>query len=137
MEAFTVMLDVSADPKYHSVITGKVAGGGRAKLKLEKTFKTKLSPGNPTGKKSISERQLIKFTTDRDGSFELHVSPSSRPYEKKTESFRLYINRGKQLDVLFVKVRRGQRLDLGRIKLRGGVGIELTDSVVFAEPDKH
>ena len=88
MKAFTVMLDVSADPKYHSVITGKVAGG-KAKLVLRKTFKTELSPGNPTGKKSIREEQVMKFTTDKDGSFELHVSPSSRPYEKKAECYQL------------------------------------------------
>jgi hypothetical protein len=115
MDAFNVMLGVSADPKYHSVITGKVAGG-KARIVLTKTFKTKLSPGNPTGKDSIKEKQVMKFATDEDGSFVLHVSPSSRPYEKKAESYSLTVERdGCTYATEKVRVARGGRIDLGRI----------------------
>jgi len=134
MEAFTVMLDASADPKYHSVITGKVAGG-KAKLILTKTFKTKLSPGNPTGEDSIKEEQVMKLTTEKDGSFEWHVSPSSRPYEKKAEDYRLLVKQGNKVDSLRVRVDRGERVNLGRIKLGGAilVGIDVAEGGVIGE----
>ncbi len=74
MEAFMVMLETSADPKYHSVITGKVTGG-RTELVLKKRFKTPLSEGNPTGESHVVEKVNIPFTTNKDGSFELHVGP--------------------------------------------------------------
>ena len=135
MKAFTVMLDVSADRKYHSVITGKVAGG-KAKLTLSKTFKTELSPGNPTGKKFIKEHQVMKLTTDKDGSFEWHLGPSSRPYEKRVESYQLSILQGKRLSVMKVSVARGERLNLGRISLKGSYEV-VGDVVVLGEPPER
>lgn len=116
MEAFEVMLDVSANPRYHSILEGKVAGGP-AKLTITKTFKTRLSPGNPTGEEAITEKIAMDIQTGRDGSFEWHLGPSSRPYEKKAESYTLTISSGGQKKTMKVMLRRGQTLDLGTIKL--------------------
>lgn len=116
MDAFMIMFDVAVDPRYHSVLTGKVAGGP-AKLTLAKTFKTKLSQGNPTGQDSIVEKQKMTLVTGKDGSFEWHVGPSLRPYEKKPERYTLTISSGGKTKTMQVLVKRGQRLDLGSIKL--------------------
>ncbi|MGI8774838.1 MAG: M14 family zinc carboxypeptidase [Actinomycetota bacterium] len=116
MKAFDVMLDVSADPRYHSVITGKVAGG-KAKLMLTKTFETRLSGGNPTGEDSITEKLKIEMDTDPDGSFEWHVGPSSRPWEKGRESYTLTIKAGGKTKTIKVTVDRGRVLRLGTISL--------------------
>lgn len=116
MQAFMVMADVSANPKYHSVIQGKVAGGA-AHLTISKKFETPLSPGNPTGAASVPEKLKLELTTERDGTFEWHLSPSSRPYEKKPEAFTLTITAGGKTKTLTVRVDRGQTIDLGEIKL--------------------
>ncbi len=116
MEAFEVMLGVTANPKYHSVIKGRVAGGA-ATLTLTKTFKTPLSPGNPTGEKSFTETIKRKLETQPDGSFEWHLGPSDRPYEKKHESYTLKIDGGSGVETIQVHVERGQVLNLGTIKL--------------------
>jgi hypothetical protein len=116
MRAFDVMLKLAADPDYHSVIKGRVAGG-RAKLTITKSFKTPLSPGNPTGEKSVKERIKMKLPTRKDGSFTWHTSPSGRPYEKKAESFKLTIRSGSEKKTLRVRVDRGQVKNLGRIGL--------------------
>lgn len=115
MEAFEVMLEVSANRRYHSVLKGKVPGG--AKLSITKTFKTRLSPGNPTGRDSIREKIDMDIETGRDGRFEWHVSPSSRPYEKKAEAYTLTISSGGEKKRMKVFLERGQTLDLGTIKL--------------------
>ncbi|HWL64537.1 MAG TPA: M14 family metallopeptidase, partial [Actinomycetota bacterium] len=62
MDAFMVMFGVSASPRYHSVIEGKVAGGP-AELTITKTFDTELSPGNPTGEESVVEKIKMTLTT--------------------------------------------------------------------------
>lgn len=116
MKAFMVMLGVAADPKYHAVIEGRVAGG-TAKLTLTKRFKTPLSPGNPLGEDSITEKIKMRLTTQPDGSFEWHMGQSSRPYEKKAESYTLTITSGGKTKTIEIFVRRGQKLDLGTIKL--------------------
>lgn len=116
MEAFEVMLQVSASPRYHSVLRGKVEGG-QAKLTITKTFDTPLSPGNPTGEESVTEKVKMNLTTAPDGSFEWHLSPSSRPYEEKAESYTLKIAAGGKTKVVKVFLKRGQTLDLGNIKL--------------------
>jgi hypothetical protein len=116
MKAFDVMLKVAAAPKYHSVIKGRVVGE-RARLAITKTFKTPLSPGNPAGKKSVTEKIDMSMRTRRNGSFAWHLSPSSRPYEKKTESFRLKITSGGKSKTLRIKVGRGGVKNLGRIRL--------------------
>ena len=116
MKAFTVMLEVAADSRYHSVIKGRVAGGP-AELTITKTFKTPLSPGNPTGKKAVTEKINMSLNTKRDGSFEWHLSPSSRPYEKRPESYTLTIKSGGNTKTISVRVERGQVLNLGTIRL--------------------
>ena len=118
IKAFDELFAMAANPAYHSVIKGKVVNaGGPAKISVSKTFQTELSPGNPTGKKSVKEELLVEMTTKKDGSFTWHLSPSIRPYEKKAESFKLMIlarNGGK---VMNVRVDRGQVKNLGKIKL--------------------
>ncbi|HJR44891.1 MAG TPA: M14 family metallopeptidase [Actinomycetota bacterium] len=116
MEAFEVMLDVVANPRYHSVLKGKVPGGP-AKLTITKTFNTPLSPGNPTGQESVEEKITLKLRTANDGSFEWHLNPSDRPYEKKSESYTLTIDSGSKSKTMQVHLNRGQVLDLGNIKL--------------------
>lgn len=115
MKAFQVMHEVSANPRWHSVLTGRVPGG--AKLTLTKTFKTPLSEGNPLGEESVTEKLKMTLTAGPDGSFEWHVGPSPRPYEKKAESYTLTISAGGKQKKLSVLVKRGQRLDLGTIRL--------------------
>ena len=112
MKAFMVMHRVAANPKYHSVLKGRVADGP-AKLTLTKTFKTPLSEGNPLGKEFVTEKLKWSMTTEKDGSFEWHVGPSSRPFEKGTETYTLSISGSNK--TIKVLVRRGQVLDLGRI----------------------
>ena len=116
VNAFTVLLKAAADPKLHSVIEGRVAGGP-AKLTITKSFLTKLSPENPTGEAGYPEKIKMSITTEKDGSFEWHLSPSDRPYEKKPESFTLTITSGSKTKVMTVHVNRGQDLNLGTIKL--------------------
>ena len=114
MKAFTVMLRASANPKYHSVLRGKVAAGA-AKLTLTKTFKTPLSEGNPLGKAFVTEKLKWSIPTEKDGSFEWHITPSSRPYEKKAETYTLTISGTGSDKTLKILIRRGQILDLGSI----------------------
>jgi hypothetical protein len=116
MKAFTVLFEMAANPRYHSVITGKVAGGP-AQLKLTKTFETPLSPGNPTGEDAVSEKIEMRLRTNADGSFEWHVTPSDRPYAKKAESYTLTIAGTGGAKSIKVHLNRGQVLDLGTIKL--------------------
>lgn len=116
MKAFDIMFGIAANPKYHSVLTGKVAGGA-AKLTLSKTFKTPLSPGNPIGKEFVTEKLRLSIPTKRNGSFQWHVGPSDRPYEKKSESYTLTITAGGKTKTMKVHVERGQKLNLGTIKL--------------------
>lgn len=119
MQAFMVMLDVSADPRYHSVIAGKIAGG-EAKLTITKKFKTDLSPGNPIGAEFVTEKLKVTIQTEANGSFEWHLGPSTRPWEKKagkTESYTLTISAGGKTKTMSVVVDRGERLNLGTIRL--------------------
>jgi hypothetical protein len=116
MEAFMVMLEVSANPRYHSVISGRVAGGS-AKLTLTKTFKTPLSPGNPLDEEFVTEKMRMSIPTEKDGSFEWHVGQSTGPYVKGVESYTLTITAGGKKKSMEVLVDRGERLDLGTIRL--------------------
>ena len=116
MDGFLKLLEYSADPRYHSVIKGQVANGP-ATLNIHKQFKTELSPGNPTGEPAVTEKLEMKLTTAKNGTFEWHLSPSDRPYEKKSESFQLTITSGGKSKVIQVHVERGQVLNLGTIKL--------------------
>lgn len=116
MKAFTILHEAAAAPRYHSVLKGRVAGG-RAKLEITKSFKTPLSPGNPVGKPAVKERLRWKTSTRRNGPFVWHVTPSSRPYEKKSETYKLEITSGKQSKTIRVKVDRNQVKNLGTIRL--------------------
>jgi hypothetical protein len=120
MDAFTVMFDVSADPRYHSVLTGRVMDGSRpakAALTLSKQFKTPLSEGNPIGEKFVVEKVNMTLDTKSNGTFEWHVGPSTRPYVKGNEAYTLTIKVGSSKKTVQIRVKRGQRLDLGTIKL--------------------
>ena len=113
MKAFLEMHKASANTKYHSVLKGNV--GAAAKLTLTKTFKTPLSDGNPLGEEFVTEKLKWSIPTEKDGSFEWHVTPSSRPYEKGTETYTLTISGSGADRTVKVLVRRGQILDLGRL----------------------
>ena len=115
-EAFLKLLEYAADPRYHSVITGKVASGP-ATLTIRKKFLTPLSPGNPTGEEAVPEALNLKLETMKDGTFQWHLSPSDRPYEKAHERFELTISAGGKSKTIQVHVDRGQVVDLGTIKL--------------------
>lgn len=116
MKAFTIMADVSADPRYHSVVTGRVSSG-KAKLTLTKRFRTPLSGGNPTGRKFVVEKVKLELTTAPDGSFEWHIGPSTRPYVKGTETYTLTVSADGRASYIPIEVERGERLNLGTIRL--------------------
>ncbi|MFN2524790.1 MAG: M14 family metallopeptidase [Actinomycetota bacterium] len=117
MKAFMVLLRASADPQYHSVLTGKVADGP-AKLTLSRKVKTPLSPGNPLDKEFVTEKVRITINSNPDGSFEWHVSPSDQPWTKgKVEGYTLTITAGGKTKTMEVVFTRGERLDLGTIRL--------------------
>ncbi|MDQ4125910.1 MAG: hypothetical protein M3134_09960 [Actinomycetota bacterium] len=117
-KAFAVMLDAVADPKYHSVLTGRVSGGP-AKLTLTKTMRVPLSPGNPIGEEFVVEKIKYTMTAGKNGRFEWHVGPSTSPWNTKNkESYTLTVtapNGGTAK--LPVTVDRGEKLDLGTIDL--------------------
>jgi hypothetical protein len=113
MKAFLVMHKAAANPKYHSVLKGNA--GGAAKLTLTKIFKTPLSEGNPLGEDYVTEKLKWSIPTEKDGSFEWHITPSSRPYEKGTETYTLTISGNGPDKTLKILIRRGQILDLGRL----------------------
>jgi hypothetical protein len=114
-KAFTIMLEASANPKYHSVLAGHVTGGP-AKLTLTRTNKTPLSPGNPIGEEFVTEK--INLTTTADGAFEWHVGPSTSPWSKKTTAYTLTVKYANgEVVKRPVVLRRGQRLDLGHLSV--------------------
>lgn len=116
MKAFTEALAMAANGRYHSVIKGRIAAGA-GKVTVLKTFKTELSPGNPTGEESYEETLEIPVFTRPDGSFEIHLGPSSRPYEKKPESFTLRFQAGRDRTAFRVRVDRGEVVNLGTVEL--------------------
>ncbi|HVF53360.1 MAG TPA: M14 family metallopeptidase [Actinomycetota bacterium] len=116
MAGFQYMAEVAANPKYHSVLTGKVAGGA-AKLTLTRKWKTPLSEGNPIGEEFVTESLKYTLNTNPDGSFEWHVPPSISPQADGNTAYTLTITRSGSKKVLSVKVNRGQRLNLGSIAL--------------------
>jgi hypothetical protein len=116
-KAFTIMLDAVADPKYHSVLTGRVAGGP-AKLTLTKTMRVPLSDGNPLGEPFVVEKIKYTMTADENGRFEWHVGPSTSPWNKKKESYTLTVTSPKGGSMKMpVVVDRGEKLNLGTINL--------------------
>jgi hypothetical protein len=109
-KAFLALLDMAADERYHSVITGRATCA--KSVSVLKSFDTELSPGNPTGEETFPEKLKITVATERDGSFELHVGPSSRPYEKKAEYYTLKSSAGGSAKV---KVDRGGTVNVGSL----------------------
>lgn len=134
MKAFMIMLDAVADPKYHSTIKGKVDAEGATVL-LTKKFKTPLSPGNPVGKDSVTEKIAIPLRTDKDGSFEFHVGPSTRPYVSKGETYTLTIKAGKLKKTFQIDIDRGEVIDLGVIEICKGCVFASFGSSVTIEAD--
>lgn len=116
MKAFLKMFEYATTPKFHSVLKGRVANG-RAKLTIDKSFKTPLSSGNPLGKKSITEKLRWSINTGKDGSFVWHLTPSKRPYVRKAETYKLTISVGGKTRTMNVQVKRGQSLSLGTIRV--------------------
>jgi hypothetical protein len=109
---------MSADTRYHSVLKGKVVGAkGPAKLTITKTFQTPLSPGNPVGKKAVKESIEWSMTTSKNGSFVWHVTPSDRPYEKRSERYTLTISSKGGSEKMQVHLDRGRAKNLGDIKV--------------------
>ena len=109
-KAFTTLLEMAVNDRYHSVITGK--GACAKSVTLSKSFKTELSPGNPTGEENFTEKLKITIPIGPGGRFELHVGPSSRPYEKKAESYTLKTSTGAGTRVT---VDRGRVVDVGNL----------------------
>ena len=114
-KAFTVMLEASADPKYHSVLTGRVLGGP-ATLTLTKTIRVPLSDGNPIGEDSVTEKLKYTMKTDENGRFEWHVGPSTSPWVAKKQSYTLTIKQGGGSIKMPVTIDRGERLNLGNLR---------------------
>lgn len=130
-EAFTIMLEASADPKYHSVLTGRVHGGP-AKLTLTKTMRVPLSEGNPLGEEFVTEKIKYTITTGKDGRFEWHVGPSTSPWSTKKESYKLTVtSKGGGSATMPVTVARGKKLDLGQIHLA------MATKTVKSHPHSH
>lgn len=130
-KAFTIMLQAAANPRYHSVLTGRVAGGP-AKLTLTKTVRVPLSEGNPIGEEFVTEKIKYTMTADKNGRFEWHVGPSTSPWNKKKESYTLTVksvNGGSM--TMPVTIDRGDKLDLGTINL------EMSTKTVRATTDGH
>jgi hypothetical protein len=118
MKAFDELLEMSADTRYHSVLKGKVVGAkGPARLTVFKTFRTPLSPGNPTGMSSVQEAVNVSMTTEKDGSFVWHLTPSTRPYVKKAETYKLRVTAGGESETFKVRVDRGQIKNLGTLRI--------------------
>ena len=110
-KAFTIMFQAAADPKYHSVLTGRVPAG--AKLTLTKTMRVPLSEGNPIGEKFVVEKVRYTLTAGKSGRFEWHVGPSTSPWSKQKDSYTLTISSGGASTSMPVTIDRGERLDIG------------------------
>lgn len=124
MEAFMLGAEAAADPRHHAIIKGRIVDGNgepvAGTIRLSKEFRTPLWDGNPTGKKSVRERISVKFKTEADGTFELHVNPSTRPLIAASggkESYGLGFVGGGWATARRVTVTRGQVLDLGTVTL--------------------
>ncbi|MEX2290326.1 MAG: M14 family metallopeptidase [Mycobacteriales bacterium] len=81
-EAYFEALAATADPALHSVLAGKAPAG--ATLRLVKEFPTLTSPVvSPTGstgpRQALLDRLETMLKVGRDGRFEWHVNPSTRP----------------------------------------------------------
>jgi hypothetical protein len=71
-EAYLLALETAADPRHHSVISGKAPAG--AVLRLTKEFETSTSTGAP-----VDDRLVSTLTVPSGNKFTWHVNPSTRP----------------------------------------------------------
>jgi hypothetical protein len=71
-EAYLLALENAADPRHHSVVSGKGPAG--AVLRLTKEFATSTSTGAP-----IQDRLVSTLVVPAGGAFTWHVNPSTRP----------------------------------------------------------
>lgn len=125
LEAFMIMGEASANPKYHSIIKATtVDRAGRrvaAEAYLFKKLVTPLWEGNPTGEESIEELLLTETATTRAGRLVWHVNPSTSPMSieqgTEREAYTLVLVAGDYGKVLKVAVDRGRTVNLGTIKL--------------------
>lgn len=125
LNAFMIMAEASANPRYHSIVKLKtVDRSGKpvaAKAYLFKKFKTPLWEGNPTGEDFIEEVLATESATDARGNLVWHVNPSTSPMAieqgVKKESYTLVVVAGDYGKVLKVTVDRGKIANLGTIKL--------------------
>ena len=122
MEAFDIAASAAADPKLHSVVTGRVLHNGRpvpATLTLSKRIVNPLWPDNPSGADTLTETFRTSTAAGRDGSFGWHVMPSVRPWQADAanEAYTLTVSYGGRTKTLRVLARRGQTVRLGTIRL--------------------
>lgn len=75
-EAYLTALASTADPKMHSVISGKAPAG--AVLRLRKEFATPTYDGS-----SFTDRLESTMTVGKNGNYSWHVNPSTRPLVMK------------------------------------------------------
>ena len=71
-EAYLLALENAADPRHHSVLSGKAPAG--AVLRLTKEFKTATTTGA-----SLDDRLVSTLVVPAGGKFTWHVNPSTRP----------------------------------------------------------
>jgi hypothetical protein len=116
-EAYLLLLQAAADPAHHGGAIGRVvsSSGARvaANLRVAKTFATPATaPGRFTDVASITS------VAGSDGTFELHLNPSTRPVATSVESYNLVVTAPGFLPAgRSITVARGQRVDLGQIVL--------------------
>jgi hypothetical protein len=120
-EAFTLAAEAAYDANQHSVIRGTAPAG--LKLQITRDFETQTSPLAPDSTAEAPKSQPVRklpesrtstLTVPRDGTFEWHVSPSTRPYETTPVPWKLTCqnDRGSVVERRDVFVERGQRVTL-------------------------
>ncbi|HEV2888737.1 MAG TPA: M14 family metallopeptidase [Frankiaceae bacterium] len=122
MKAFDMAANAAADPRYHSVLSGKVTLNGRpvpATLTLTKKITNPLWPGNPSGQEEITESLKQTTAAAGNGAFAWHVNPSARPWldGAANEAYTLTVSYGGRTRTYRVVARRGQTVRLGTIRL--------------------
>lgn len=118
---------VPTDQLNHAIIRGDA--GTQATVRVTKRYDTQLwvqdyaegntGAENPLGQPSIEELTDCEFRTDPDGSFELHVAPSTQPkveFLDQTEAYDISVlpDDGSRGFSVRRVVRRGEVIDLSR-----------------------
>jgi hypothetical protein len=117
--ALLLLAEIAADPKQHCVVTGRAVDGSGAPLagasiNVTKDFDTELWPTNPTGRPSYAETVHTEAATGPDGTFTLHLNPSTRPhiyFDGGEETWTIRVGSASR-DVFVI---RGQAVDLGDV----------------------